>query len=495
MYMSAPNNHCDGSGLTGVILAAGKGMRAYPSTRYIPKVLMEVEGKSLIERNVEILRDQLGVTDILVIIGYLGEQVIEYFERRPPGVRLRYVTQKEQKGIGHALLQVEAELAGRRFVVILGDELYLGQDHRKLLGFLDTDADAVLTFKREQNPKVVSRNFVGSFDGDRVLSLEEKPQQPHSDLMGLGTYLLTDRVFHYLKTTGKSTLRNEVEITDALSAMAQSEKVYRCVLDVEYTNITTREDCNLANYAVRNANFDGYKVSVVIPAYNEAETISRVVEDFIHHPHVDEVLVVDNNSKDDTAALARAAGARVIREENQGYGCALRRGLDEAAGDLMVMTEADGSFRAKDLSKILEYLKDCDMAIGTRTTRQMIEQGANMDGPTRWANIFFGKFLELLWWNQEPRFTDVGCTYRGIWKRAWQDIRGITEDHGPGFSTEMMLSMLMQRKRIIEIPVTYYKRQGGQSAHSVDYRAKTRTALKMLRVTLKQRFLANRTVA
>lgn len=477
--------------MTGVILAAGKGVRAYPSTRYIPKVLMEVEGKSLVERNVEILRDQLGVTEILVIIGYLGDQVIQYFERRPPGVQLRYVRQLEQKGIGHALLQVEDELNGRRFVVILGDELYLGADHSKLLGFLDSDADAVLSFKQESNPKVVSRNYTGQFDGERVLSLEEKPQHPESDLMGLGTYFLTDKVFHYLKTTGKSSLRNEVEITDALSAMAKAEKVYRCILDVDYTNITTREDCNTANYAVRNRNFEGYTVSVVIPAYNEAETISRVVEDFIRHPHVDEVLVVDNNSKDDTAALAFSAGARVIREEMQGYGCALRRGLDEARGDLMVMTEADGSFKAKDLSKILEYLKDCDMAIGTRTTRQMIEQGANMDGPTRWANIFFGKFLELLWWGQQPRFTDVGCTYRGIWKSTWMDIRNITQDRGPGFSTEMMIAMLMCRKRIIEIPVTYYKRQGGQSAHSVDYRAKTRTALKMMRVTLKRRFLDN----
>jgi len=120
--MSSSHNHPDGAGLTGVILAAGKGVRAYPSTRYIPKVLMEVEGKSLVERNVEILRDQLGVTEILVIIGYLGDQVIQYFERRPPGVQLRYVRQLGQKGIGHALLQVEDELNGRRFVVILGDD-------------------------------------------------------------------------------------------------------------------------------------------------------------------------------------------------------------------------------------------------------------------------------------------------------------------------------------------------------------------------------------
>ena len=137
----------------------------------------------------------------------------------------------------------------------------------------------------------------------------------------------------------------------------------------------------------------------------------------------------------------------------------------------------------------IEYLKDCDMAIGTRTTRQMIEQGANMDAITRWANIFFGKFIELLWWGQEPRFTDVGCTYRALWKSSYRDIEPYLNASGPEFSTEMMVAMLIARKRIIEIPVSYYKRIGGTSTHSINYYAKMKTALRMLRTCLKRRFM------
>src|SRR5438105_593571 len=143
--------------------------------------------------------------------------------------------------------------------------------------------------------------------------------------------------------------------------------------------------------------FQSWKVSVVIPAYNEEGTIAAAVADFRAHPNVDEVVVVDNNCNDRTAELARGAGARVIAETARGYGCALRRGLDEATGDVIVLVEADGSFRALDLAKFLCYLPDCSMVLGTRTTRQMVQQGANMHAMLRWGNVMAAKILELFW--------------------------------------------------------------------------------------------------
>ena len=171
----------------------------------------------------------------------------------------------------------------------------------------------------------------------------------------------------------------------------------------------------------------------------------------------------------------------MVTEKAQGYGCALRRGLDDAAGDIVVLTEADGSFQARDVPKFLEYLKDCDMVIGTRTTRQMIEQGANMGALLRWGNVTVGKIIEALWWNQEPRFTDVGCTYRAVWKTSYEKIRPYLRARGPDFSPEMMIAVLICRRRIIEIPVSYRRRFGGQSKHSGHLAAHAKTALKMLR--------------
>ena len=129
------------------------------------------------------------------------------------------------------------------------------------------------------------------------------------------------------------------------------------------------------------------------------------------------------------------------------------------------------------------------MVIGTRTTRQMVEQGANMHGLLRWGNVVVGKIVEALWWFQEPRFTDVGCTYRAIWKEAWLKIRDRMEGVGPEFAPEMMVEVLRARRRVIEIPVTYYPRVTGESKHSDSYWKISKTATRMLKTIFRKRFL------
>lgn len=234
--------------------------------------------------------------------------------------------------------------------------------------------------------------------------------------------------------------------------------------------------------------FREWKVSVVVPAHDEEATIGEVVADFAASGLADEILVVDNNCSDRTAEIAAAKGARVVREAVPGYGCALRAGLDAAGGDVVVLVEADGSFKARDLLKLLVYLPDCAMVQGTRTTRQMVEQGANMGGALRWGNVVMAKILELLWYvPHEPRLTDVGCTYRALWRDTWQRIRGGLRERGPQFSPEMICEAYRHRLRVIEIPVHYYRRLGGTSKHSDSFLKVAKTALKMFRTILRKR--------
>jgi glycosyltransferase involved in cell wall biosynthesis len=233
----------------------------------------------------------------------------------------------------------------------------------------------------------------------------------------------------------------------------------------------------------------GLRISVVIPAYNEAATIGLVISDFRESPLVDEILVVDNRSRDRTGEIAASLGARVVREEAPGYGHACRRGLDEAAGDILVLTEADGSFRAGDLAKLLAYIDACPFVLGTRTTRQMVEQGANMGFFVRWANVAMAKILELLWFfPHEPRLTDVGCSYRAVRREAWRAIRAGCEQSGPAFSPEMICEAYRHSLRVVEIPVHYYKRVGGESKHSDSFVKLVKTASKMFVTILRKRF-------
>lgn len=236
--------------------------------------------------------------------------------------------------------------------------------------------------------------------------------------------------------------------------------------------------------------FRNRTVSLVIPAYNEEETIRAVVEEFRQEPHLDEIVVVDNNCKDRTAELAAAAGARVVKESKPGYGAALMGGMNAATGDILVLVEADGSFRARDVIKMLVYLEDADMVMGTRTTRQMLEQGANMRSILRWGNVAMAKLLQLLWLRpHEPRFTDVGCTYRALHRATFQKIAPRLSQTGPAFSPEMMCAALQERCRVIEIPVTYAARIGGESKHSDTFGRQAKTAWKMFKTIFRKRFL------
>ncbi len=163
--------------------------------------------------------------------------------------------------------------------------------------------------------------------------------------------------------------------------------------------------------------------------------------------------------------------------------------MDAAKGDILVLVEADGSFRARDVEKLLAYLDDAGMVMGTRTTRQMVEQGANMRFLLRWGNVFMAKYLQLLWLRpMEPRFTDVGCTYRALTRETWQRIRPLLRETGPAFSPEMMCAALQTRTRVIEIPVTYSRRLGGASKHSDTLGRQARTAWKMWRTISRKRF-------
>ncbi len=238
--------------------------------------------------------------------------------------------------------------------------------------------------------------------------------------------------------------------------------------------------------------FYDHNVTVIVPAYNEEGTIADVIRDFREVDCVDRVIVVDNNCGDCTAERALAEGAEIVEEPEPGYGCALRAGMDHAVAtgaDILIVTEADGSFWGKDLWKLAYYLLDANMVLGTRTTKQMVKQGANMDAKLRWGNVAMAKILELFWYfPHEPRLTDVGCTYRALWAKTWTAIRDGTTETGPSFSPEMICEAYRQRLRTIEIPVHYGARKGGESKHSDSFAKVAKTALGMFKTICRKRF-------
>ena len=200
------------------------------------------------------------------------------------------------------------------------------------------------------------------------------------------------------------------------------------------------------------------RVSIVLPAYNEGEFIRSAVDGFFETGVVDEVIVVDNNSVDNTAAEAAKTQARIVRETVQGYGAALRRGLFEASGDLIILAEPDATFMGKDVHKLLAYADDFDMVCGTRTTRELIWAEANMGWFLRIGNLIVAKMMQVLF--NTCSLSDCGCTLRLVHRRALVQFRDKLTVRGSHFLPEMVILAHLHGLKIIEIPVNYCGRLG-----------------------------------
>ncbi len=232
--------------------------------------------------------------------------------------------------------------------------------------------------------------------------------------------------------------------------------------------------------------WQGQRVTVVFPAYNEEDGIADAVADFGGIEAVDEVLVVDNNSKDATAQRAKAAGARVVQEPKQGYGNALRRGMQEAQGEYVVLAEPDGTFMGKDVLKLLTYADDFDLVLGTRTTRELIWRGANMGWQLRWGNWIVAKVLQVLFGG--PSLSDCGCTLRLIRRNAAGRMLPRLTVGGSHFLPEMVCLALLDKARLIEVPVNYRHRVG-ESKITGSMQTALRVGARMLGLIVRYRLI------
>jgi glycosyltransferase involved in cell wall biosynthesis len=229
----------------------------------------------------------------------------------------------------------------------------------------------------------------------------------------------------------------------------------------------------------------GQSVSVVFPAYNEEEGIAEAVSTFLAIEAVDEVVVVDNNSRDRTAELAADAGGRVVTESQQGYGHALQRGLAEAKGDLVILSEPDGTFSADDVHKLLAYSADVELVLGSRNTRELIWEAANMGWFLRWGNWFVAKLLQVLY--DAPSLSDVGCTMRLIHRDALERFRGQLTVGSSHFLPEMVVLARLNEVTMLEIPLNYRSRHG-KSKITGNLKGTLVTGFNMVALILRYRF-------
>lgn len=232
--------------------------------------------------------------------------------------------------------------------------------------------------------------------------------------------------------------------------------------------------------------FKQKRVSLVFPAYNEEENIVTAIKDFKSLKILDEIIVIDNNSTDQTNKLAKKTGARVIKEAHQGYGFALRRGMNEANGDYIVLCEPDHTFLADDTLKLLSKIDKFDLVLGTRTNKDFIEKGANMGLLLRLGNITVAKLLQILF--QTTSLSDCGCTFRVFKKSLVKKISSLFTVGGSYFLPETVILTAFTGGSILEIPVHYRKRVG-TSKITGSFKRTVRVGFQMIKLIFRYRLV------
>ena len=200
------------------------------------------------------------------------------------------------------------------------------------------------------------------------------------------------------------------------------------------------------------------KIVVIIPAFNEENSVGNVVRN-IPKEWVDEVIVVDNNSNDETARAAREEGATVLEEPKQGYGAACLKGLEyvkelEELPDIVVFLDADYSDYPEELPSLVKpILEDqMDLVIGSRALGNR-ERGS-MTFPQVFGNWLATNLLRLFY---EVRFTDLG-PFRAVRYTALLEIEMVDKNYG--WTVEMQLKAAKLKMKCTEVPVTYRQRIG-----------------------------------
>lgn len=198
-------------------------------------------------------------------------------------------------------------------------------------------------------------------------------------------------------------------------------------------------------------------IKVIIPAFNEAESITKVIDDI--PDFVDEIIVVSNNSTDATEANAAKAGATVLKESRKGYGYACLKGMDyvahqEKMPEIVVFLDGDYSDYPEEMLNILKPIleENKDFVVGARV-KELREPGS-MTFPQIFGNWLATSLMKLFF---NSRFTDLG-PFRAI--RYDKLLQLKMEDKTYGWTVEMQLKALRQNFNYAEVPVHYRNRIG-----------------------------------
>ncbi len=201
------------------------------------------------------------------------------------------------------------------------------------------------------------------------------------------------------------------------------------------------------------------KVAILLPCYNEAITIEKVVKDFRAELPDADIWVYDNNSSDGSSDLALKAGAMVRRVTQQGKGHVVRRMFQEVEADIYVMVDADDTYPADEVHKLIKPIEDgeADMVNGDRLSSTYMTE--NKRPGHNFGNTLVCTLIRMLW---GVRVHDVMTGYRAFSRHFVKSCPVLAQ--GFEIETEMTLHTIDKRMSLVEVPVQYRDRPEGSES-------------------------------
>jgi dTDP-glucose pyrophosphorylase len=232
-----------------LVLAGGRGSRLEGKTEEVNKCMLRFFDKPLVEYSLE-NAVRVGVEQIVIVVGYRAEDIINHFGTVFHGVPIRYVIQTERKGLVHAIACAQKAIDGSDFVLFLADEILSHSHHPDMVqGFYEEDAFVVCGIVRVKDRSQIRKTYtlLGDHSTRQIYRLVEKPSTPINDIMGTGNCIMRSGIYDYLERTPINVTRGEKELPDLIQCAIDEGKLVKYYnIGEGYLNINTPDDIEIA---------------------------------------------------------------------------------------------------------------------------------------------------------------------------------------------------------------------------------------------------------
>lgn len=240
-----------------LILAAGRGERLNGIIDSLNKCMLKFHGKHLIQYSLEsaILSK---VDEIIIVVGYQAENIINTFGTSYEGIRIKYVIQRELKGLVDAIENAKEELEGNDFILLLADEILINpHTYGMIKTFINEDLFVMCGVTEVEDINEIKKTYSVIYNplDHRIYRLVEKPRKPINNIMGTGICIFKNNIYDYIPYTPINQVRHEKELPDLIQcAIDDGNYVKLYFIGTRYVNINTVNDIKIAEKILKRNN-------------------------------------------------------------------------------------------------------------------------------------------------------------------------------------------------------------------------------------------------